>query len=131
AQGLYARAMTSAVSDRLADGAADALAGGYTTIVDATFGRSEDRIRFRALAASLGVNLCIVYCHAAQNVLRRRISTRQRTRKDPSEATIEVLHWQETQFVPPARQEASLVLDAAKLSVPQLVRRIARAAARS
>jgi uncharacterized protein len=131
AQGLYARAMTRAVYDRLADCAADALAGGYTTIVDATFGRSEDRIRFRALAASLGVHLCIVYCHAPTKVLRRRISTRQRMRKDPSEATIEVLHWQEAQFVPPARQEASVVLDAAKLSVPELVRRIARAAARN
>jgi uncharacterized protein len=131
AQGLYARAMTAAVYDRLADCAADALAGGYTTIVDATFGRSENRIRFRALAASLGVNLCIVYCHAPQNVLHRRISARQRARKDPSEATIEVLHWQEAQFVPPARQEASLVLDAAQLGVRELVRRIARAAARS
>jgi aminoglycoside phosphotransferase family enzyme/predicted kinase len=131
ARGIYARAMTIAVYDRLADCAADTIAGGYTTIVDATFARPEDRVRFRALAASLGVSLCIVYCHAAQTLLRRRISERGRRGKDPSEANIEVLRWQETYFVPPAPQEASLVLDAAKLTAAGLVRRIAAAAAGS
>jgi len=131
AQGLYARQMTVAVYDRLADCAADTIAGGYTTIVDATFGRAGERVRFRALAASLGVNLCIVYCHAAQKLLRKRISERGRRGKDPSEANLDVLRWQEAHFVPPAPHEASLVLDAAKLTTPQLVRRIAAAAKRS
>jgi predicted kinase len=131
AQGMYARAMTVAVYERLADCAADTLAGGYTTIVDATFARSEDRVRFRALAASLGVNLCIVYCRAPESTLRRRIRTRARRGKDPSEATLEVLRWQETHFVPPTPQEASLVLDAVQLTEPELVRGIHAAAARS
>ncbi|HEY6824755.1 MAG TPA: ATP-binding protein, partial [Steroidobacteraceae bacterium] len=103
----------------------------YTTIVDATFARTEDRERFRELAASLGVNLCIVYCHAPQNILRKRIGERGRRGKDPSEANLEVLRWQEAHFLPPAPQEASVVLDAAKLTAPQLVRRIAAVAARS
>jgi hypothetical protein len=130
AQGLYAPDMTVAVYDRLADCAADTIAGGYTTIVDATFARVEDRTRFRALGASLQVNLCIVYCHAAQKVLRQRIVERGRAGKDPSEANLEVLRWQETHFVPPAPQEANLVLDAAKLTATELIRRIAAAAAK-
>jgi predicted kinase len=131
AQGMYARANTIAVYERLADCAADTLAGGYTTIVDATFARSEDRMLFRALATSLGVNLCVVYCRAPEDTLRRRIRARARRGRDPSEATLEVLQWQEAHFVPPAPQEASLVLDAAQLTVPELVRGITAAAARS
>jgi uncharacterized protein len=129
AQGIYARAMTVAVYDRLADCAADTIAGGYTTIVDATFTRAEDRVRFRALAASLRVTLCIVYCHAPAKTLRHRISERARRGKDPSEASIEVLRWQESEFIPPAPQEATLVLDAAQLTAAEIVRRIAAAAA--
>ena len=64
AQGLYSRRVTRAVYDRLAECATDALAGGCTTIVDATFGLSADRARFRALAAGLGIDTWIVYCHA-------------------------------------------------------------------
>jgi uncharacterized protein len=130
AQGIYARDMSGAVYERLADCAADTIAGGYTTIVDASFARAEDRVRFCALAASLRVNLCIVYCHAAHKILCQRIAERSRRGKDPSEANIEVLRWQETLFVPPAPQEANLVLDAAKLTAAQLVRRIAAAAAK-
>ena len=131
ARGMYARKMTHAVYDRLADCAADTLAGGYVTIIDATFARPEDRIRFRALATALGINLCIIYCHAPQTTLERRIVQRARRGKDPSEANIEVLHWQEAHFVPPASHEASNVLDARKLTPPELVRRIAAVAARN
>jgi aminoglycoside phosphotransferase family enzyme/predicted kinase len=125
ARGLYAREMTIAVYERLADCAADTLAGGYTTIVDATFARAEDRMRFRALALRLGVSFCIVYCHAPRQLLERRIIDRRR-RKDPSEADIEVLHWQEAHFTAPAAHEAGLVLDAARFGPEGLARRIAK-----
>jgi uncharacterized protein len=127
ARGLYAREMTDAVYGRLAECAADTLAGGYTTIVDATFAQVADRLRFHALAARLGVSLCIVYCHAPPTVLRRRIVARGRRGHDPSEANLEVLRWQESHFVPPGAQEARLVLDAARLTEAQLLRRIAAA----
>jgi aminoglycoside phosphotransferase family enzyme/predicted kinase len=131
ARGLYAREMTHAVYERLAECATDTLAGGYTTIVDATFARTEDRLRFRAVAARLGVDLCIVYCHAPQRVLEKRIRQRGRRGKDPSEANIDVLHWQEAHFVAPSAHEASMVVDAATLAPPQIARRIAAAGARS
>ncbi len=131
ARGIYARDMTAAVYDRLAECAADTIAGGYSTIVDATFARPEDRLRFRALAASLGVRLCLLYCHAPQPTLRRRISERSRRGKDPSEANLEVLHWQQAHFVPPASQEATLLLDAGELTLPALLRRITAMAARA
>jgi predicted kinase len=130
ARGLYARQMTIAVYERLADCAADTLAGGYTTIVDATFAHAEDRVPFRALAAQLGVPLCIVYCHAPQRILERRIVERSRRAQDPSEADIDVLRWQEAHFTAPAAHEASLVLDAARVAPQELARRISTASAR-
>jgi uncharacterized protein len=124
AQGLYAREVTAAVYDRLAEYAVDSLAGGYSTIVDATFGAPEERARFRALAAQLGVPICIVYCHASREVLARRILRRGRRAEDPSEADLEVLSWQETHFAPPAAHEANALLDATQLPSKELVRRI-------
>jgi aminoglycoside phosphotransferase family enzyme/predicted kinase len=126
-QGLYGREASAAVYERLAECAADALAGGYTTIVDATFGVAAERARFRALAAQLGLPICIVHCHAPETVLARRILARRQRADDPSEADLEVLHWQEAHFTPPAPNEASEVLDAARLSAVELARRISAA----
>jgi aminoglycoside phosphotransferase family enzyme/predicted kinase len=130
AQGLYGLEMTTAVHRRLIECAADALAGGYTTIVDATFGVAVERARFRALAARLGLPICIVHCHAPERVLKRRILERSRRADDPSEADLDVLRWQEAHFTPPARAEADAVLDAAQLSAAELVREISGAALR-
>jgi aminoglycoside phosphotransferase family enzyme/predicted kinase len=130
AQGLYGGEMTAAVHERLIECAADALAGGYTTIVDATFGVAAERARFRALAARLGLRIYIVHCHAPARVLERRIIERSRRADDPSEADLEVLHWQEAHFTPPAPHEADAVLDAAQLAVAELVREISGAALR-
>jgi hypothetical protein len=130
AQGLYARDVTRAVYDRLAECAADALAGGCTTIVDATFGLARDRARFRALAARLGLDTWIVYCHAGRKALAARIRKRHRAAIDPSEADMGVLDWQEAHFTAPAAQEGVTVLDAAELAPRELARRISAAASR-
>ena len=122
--------MTAAVYERLIECAADALAGGYITMVDATFGVVADRARFRALAAQLGLPICILHCHAPERVLKRRILERSRRADDPSEAGLEVLHWQEAHFTPPAPHEADAVLDAAQLSVAELAREISGGALR-
>jgi len=127
AQGLYARNVTVAVYERLAECATDTLAGGYTTIVDATFGTVEDRARFRALAARLGLDTCIVYCEVPRKVLEARILQRRRRAADPSEADLEVLDWQEVRFTAPTAREACAVLDAARLAPEELARRIATA----
>ena len=130
AQGLYARDVTRAVYDRLAECATDALAGGLTTIVDATFGLARDRARFRALAARLGLDTWIVYCHAGRKVLEARMRKRHRAATDPSEADIGVLNWQAAHFTAPATQEGVTVLDAAEVAPRELARRISAAAPR-
>jgi len=123
-KGLYGRSATRAVYERLAQCTADALAGGCTIIVDATFGLSAERARFRALAAALGIDTWIVYCHAARKTLEARIRDRHERANDASEADIRVLDWQETQFTAPAPQEGLTILDAAKLAPREIVSRI-------
>jgi len=99
-QGLYTRDVTTRVYQHLARCAGDTLAGGYTTIVDASFHRREDRAQFYDLAAELGVAACIVRCEAPPETLGARIDTRLRGGGDPSEADLSVLDWQAAHFEP-------------------------------
>jgi predicted kinase len=73
---------------RLAALAADALAAGWSVIVDAAFLKRAERDDFRRLAAGLGVPLSILACAAPAEELRRRLMER---RGDASEADGRVL----------------------------------------
>lgn len=108
--GLYSRDATLKVYDRLAECAADTLRGGCTTVVDATFGRAQDRLRFRDVATPLGVRTCVVYCQERRQVLKNRLLERQRRHDDASEADLAVLRWQEERFEVPASSEGLVVL---------------------
>lgn len=83
------------VYQHLAQCAGDTLAGGYTTIIDATFHRREDRARIHDLSVQLGIAACLVHCEAPSEVLRARVDARRRRGDDPSDADLSVLHWQE------------------------------------
>ena len=127
-EGLYSPDASQRVYGRLAECAADTLRGGYTTIVDATFGRAEDRSCFRDLAKRFGVLSCVVYCRAPRQVLQARIAERQRRQQDPSEADLAVLTWQEERFDPPEPHEGSAVLEAQSAessAIEALIQRIA------
>lgn len=111
-QGLYSHEATTRVYQHLARCAADTLAGGYTTIVDATFHRRENRTQFHNLAAELGVAVCIVQCEAPHEALRARLDARRQVGDDPSEADLSVLHWQEVHCEPIQSDEALTVFEA-------------------
>ena len=110
--GLYSPAATAGVYRHLLQCAGDTLAGGCTTIIDATLARRVDRIGFSRLAARLGVPSCIVHCRAPREILEARIRERQRESDDPSEADLSVLTWQEGRFEAPLPGEAAALLDA-------------------
>lgn len=128
AQGLYAPAATRAVYRRLVQCASDILGGGYSAIVDATFGEREQRAQFAALAARLGVRAVIVHCQAPVETLEARIVERRRSDADPSEADVAVLEWQRSHFEPIVPAEGFLVHElatAAPHALEDLLRRIA------
>jgi uncharacterized protein len=111
AEGLYSPEMTVGVYRRLAQSAQDTLAGGYATIIDATFSRRTDRAHFHELSIRLGVKVCIVHCHAPRDVLQARIVERRQRSDDPSEADLAVLNWQELHFEPIQPQEEFTVFE--------------------
>jgi len=127
AQGLYAPAATRAVYRRLAQCASDVLCGGYSAIVDATFGEREQRAQFSALAARLGVRILIVHCQAPVAMLTARILERQRRDADASEADVAVFEWQRSHFEPIVAAEGFVVHEvttAEPHALDELLRRI-------
>ena len=71
--GLYSPSSSERLYNHLAECITYTLAGGYTSIVDATFGRAEDRRRFHDVAVSLGVRSCVVYCQGPRQALQHRL----------------------------------------------------------
>lgn len=91
---LYGHEATARTYERLREGARAALAGGFPTIVDATFLRREARQTFAALAREAGVPFAILHCHADAALLRARVAGRARRGTDPSDADAAVLERQ-------------------------------------
>ncbi len=108
---LYSPQSRAQVYQHLAACAADTLAGGYPTIVDATFGRRQDRSLFQALAAQQAASLWLVHCHAPAPLLRTRIEERLRHQRDLSDADLRVLELQERQFEPLLPEEPATVIE--------------------
>ena len=91
ATGLYDASSSEATYDHLASMAAVSLKAGFHTIVDASFLRLEQRLRFRALAKRLESPMIILDCDAPIETLQQRVSNRLDQESDASEATLEVL----------------------------------------
>ncbi|HSQ70531.1 MAG TPA: AAA family ATPase [Steroidobacteraceae bacterium] len=92
--GLYTREFNERTYRRLRDCAKGCLRGGENLIVDAAFLRADERAAMLELARELGATPHILYCTAPASVLRQRISSRQRERRDASEAGLDVLERQ-------------------------------------
>lgn len=92
--GLYAADKTRMTYNRLSELAETVLESGYSAIVDATFLKREYRDHFRGLAEKLDVLFLILDCDAEEQELERRILSRAASKRDASEATIEVLRAQ-------------------------------------
>ncbi len=107
----YSPEARAQVYEHLASCATDTLAGGFTTIVDATFGTSEQRARFLAVAASVAVPVCVVRCQAPAHLLRARIDARLADHRDLSDANQDVLAGQQRHFEAVSPDEGFTILD--------------------
>jgi hypothetical protein len=103
--GLYTADRTTDTYQHLGALAKTVLAAGYSVIVDATFLQRDHRDHFRTLAAATGTPFLVLECMAENNELERRILSRNTSRSDASEATLEVLHAQQASDEPLAREE--------------------------
>jgi uncharacterized protein len=99
---IYAPEATVRTYARLAELAGQALAAGWSVLVDAAFLKRAERDCFRALATQRGAPFAILAPTAKPEELARRISAR---RNDASEATVAVLEQQLGWFEPPEADE--------------------------
>jgi aminoglycoside phosphotransferase family enzyme/predicted kinase len=109
-RGLYSPQASIDVYEHMVRCTEDILFAGYSVIVDATFARHADRIRFSSLAARLRVDLRLIHCHASRATLRARLARRQRAATDASEADEHVLDWQLQHFEPPGTDERLAII---------------------
>ncbi len=126
-KGLYGANLSAHTYQRLKTLAGEVLATGTSVVVDAASLRREEREQFRRLAAGAGVPFTLVVCEAAEDVLRERISRRQKVGTDPSDADLAVLdHQLQIRDAPGTEeQDDSLVVDTAADPDFQALERIA------
>ena len=113
--GIYTQTASEQTYTRLAELAAESIAGGYPVIVDATFLKQAQRSRFRELAAIHGVPFVLLHFEADRDTLLRRVRKRQAAGTDPSEAGVEVLEAQLVSQQPllPEEQAGLISIDSA------------------
>jgi aminoglycoside phosphotransferase family enzyme/predicted kinase len=92
--GIYTADLTARTYDRLLACAEEAIGGGHSVILDATFLAAAERARFAELAHRTGRRFLLVRCTAAPAVLRERLRARDAAGRDPSEADVAVLERQ-------------------------------------
>jgi uncharacterized protein len=116
AAGAYAPQVTEQTYARLLSAVRAILEGGENAIVDASFLRHADRVRFRALADEMGARFRILSCTAADPELRRRIAERRSGGRDASEADLQVLDYQSAHAEPlrPDERAVTRVIDTSK-----------------
>lgn len=90
-QGLYTPDNVLLVYHRLAELASSLLDEGFSVLIDAAFLQSRQRELFAELASEKQVGFLILDFYAPEQELKRRISARQQSGNDASEATLAVL----------------------------------------
>ena len=92
--GLYTAHASQQTYQRLQELALLIIDAGFTTIVDATFLKHEQRNSFQSLARQSGIPFLIIHCTADNDILRQRIVRREKLGRDASEAGLKVLEHQ-------------------------------------
>ena len=110
-QGIYSQSASRQTYQRLIELSRHTIQAGYSSIVDATFLKREQRQLFHDLAQELGVPFVILHFHADETLLRQWIIERQAAGKDASEATIEVLEHQLKTEQPLTKNEADRIIE--------------------
>jgi uncharacterized protein len=111
-QGAYAPSMTRRTYSALRRRAATWLRRGQSVVLDATFGRPEEREAVRRLAARLGARMAVVVCEADDRTIRARLASRsQDQRRTASDARME--HWPELRaaYTPPTELSRVISVD--------------------
>ena len=125
-RGLYGAETTRATYQRLIQLAQTILQAGFPVVVDAASLKNWQRRIFRSLAEALHVPFRIISCYAEDATLHRRLTKRQQTGTDASEAGMAILRHQLQNSEPlsAAEQQESIRFDSSYDSLDALCRQI-------
>ncbi|MFN6338998.1 MAG: AAA family ATPase [Cyanobacteriota bacterium] len=129
----YSEEVSAEIYGDILPKAAEAIVqAGLTAVVDATFLQERQRQVFVALAERLGVPMVILACPVSLEEARTRLTQRQATGLDPSEAdeSILALHWHTLQPLS-AKESSYQVIHSGAAETDRLVRERLAAQARS
>jgi uncharacterized protein len=107
--GIYSPAINESVYRELLSGSEKALKGGRSIIVDATFRKKEDRVRFAALAYDNGASFYIVHTFCAEAIEKNRLDSRDHVPGGLSDGRWDLLPLQKVEFEPPVNGEGRLI----------------------
>jgi len=123
--GLYSTEATEKTYQQLFMQAQHVLSHGYSTIVDAAFLKRAQRKPFQALAKSLNYPVVVLHTLANQDTLMQRILQRRSESNNVSDATLEVLESQISEFERPARPENIIEINTAqRVKIEPLIERL-------
>ena len=105
--GLYSADATRRTYERLQELAQEALDAGVSVVIDAASLRRSERDALRTLAARHAARFSLLVCEAPPEVLRARVQQRQRADTDASDATPDVLAFQQAVAEWPGADEAT------------------------
>ena len=109
--GLYAPGMTDQTYDAMHDEAREKLLAGKSVVLDASYIRRSDRNAAAKLAREVGAQFACVYITADPDEVRRRIETRLKRSRDPSDARWEIYVKQRSRFQRPSEVEEDRIAE--------------------
>jgi len=110
----YSEAMHVRTYEAMFEAAREALAAGFSVILDATFLHEHSQTQLRALANEAGVPLHAYWLNLDVDTLRANIQARRRQGQDISEADLRVLEQQLREHRPPPTSEWQYLASAAQ-----------------
>ncbi len=108
-QGLYDKAVTDEVYEKLKKSAEDELKAGRSVLIDASFKRASDRAGCAALAALHGADFVILMVSCDEAEQKCRLSRRTASKDSVSDGRIELLEQQKSEFEYPHSGEGRII----------------------
>ena len=124
---LYRPEATQKTYARLLEIAKSLLMAGYSVLIDATNLKMQQRLPFIELAQSLRMSCFILDFHASIETLSRRVKQRSLEGKDMSDATLDIMQHQFTNYEPLSHDEQPFIIDIdtdSDINIDDIVERI-------
>ena len=100
-EGIYSTRFSRLTYDELLVRAEREIDGGRSALLDASYQKSGEREKIRALADRLGVDLFFVLCNCPEDVTMERLATRNLDPNAVSDGRPEIYHLQKEKFEDP------------------------------